>query len=322
MPKVGRNQRQPKMVSGESYCRVCQKMLPISKFYEATNPMIDKNGYMSVCREHCNEIYNTYYSIHNNLEIALRLTCECLDVCFNSQALKETKSHIEKLLSQGKKAEAVFGYYKSKLSTTGRNNASLDAFRYKDSDILKEELREALRSTQEYNSDDYDSIEIEYLKEKWGSSLPPSDLKWLEEKYNEWDAGYEIQGKSRELIVQQICFEELFIYQARQTGEDVTKRIKTIRDLMNDGNFSPKKETASETAEFQTLAEFIKKVEQTKPFVKEGYNDVDKMGKMWKSLAGAINRTQGKPDEYTKIFEEEYAEYTMDLSNVDSGGDR
>lgn len=320
MPRT-KTARQPKEASGEGYCRRCQKTLPLDKFYEATNPMLDTNGKMSICRSCCGEIFDDYNSIHNNLEVSLRLTCEALDVCFNNEALKQTKSHIEKLISQGKSADSPFGYYKSKLSSTGGNNAGLKEFRYKDSDIVKEEVREAMMMNCEYNSDEYDSIEVEYLKNKWGS-LPLSDLQWLEEKYNEWDTGYEIQGKSRELIVEQICFEELFIFKARQTGEDVTKRIKTIRDLMNDGNFSPKKETVSETAEFQTLAEFIKKVEQSKPFIKDKYDDVDKMNVMWKSLAGAINRTQGKPDQYTQIFEQEYAPYTMDLSNVDSNGDK
>jgi hypothetical protein len=69
------------------------------------------------------------------MEKALKLTCESLDICFNSQALIETKSHVEKLLQQGKKAEKVFGYYKSKLMSTGKNNAGLSFFRYKDSDL-------------------------------------------------------------------------------------------------------------------------------------------------------------------------------------------
>lgn len=322
MPAIKKTTKQPQKVSGEIYCRKCQETMSKDKFYEATNPVLDTNGHMSVCKSCCGDIYNDYFSEYKNVEIALQLTCEDLDVCFNSDALKQTLSHIEKLVSQGKKAEAVFGYYKSKLSSTSKNNAGLKKFRYKDSDIIRNKEKEQAVLYQNYNPDDYDSIEIEYLKSKWGESLPISDLKWLEEKYSEWESGYEIQGKSRELIVQQICFEELFIFQARQVGEDVTKRIKTVRDLMNDGNFSPKKETASESAEFQTLAEFIKKVEQKKPFIKEKYDDVDKMKPMWQSLAGAINRTQGKPDQYTEIFEKEYASHTMDLNNIDSGGDK
>jgi hypothetical protein len=313
MPRVNKAIKEEE----QGYCRKCQKMLPINKFYEATNPHLDSNGHMSVCNSCCNEVYREYFNIYNDIEKSIILTCQELDVRFDKLAFEQMKSYVDGLSAKNKTSDAIFGLYKSKLTSTSKKSTGNNIFRYKDSDSLKDESQSIL--SQIYNVDEYDSIELECLKEKWGEGLPPTDLQWLEEKYNEWESAYEIQGKSRELVVEQLCFEELFIFRARQTGEDVSKRIKTVRDLMSEGNFSPKHESASETAEFQTLTEFIKKVEQTKPIVSDKYKDVDGMNTKWESIAGAINRTQGRSDEHTAIFEKEYAPYTIDLGNVDSG---
>ena len=99
LTKTTKNVKEVKTVSGEGYCRICMKMHPISYFYECTNPNIDKNGYLSVCRDHCNEIFDNYFSIHNNIDIALKLTCRDLDVRYSEEALKQAQSHVENLMS-------------------------------------------------------------------------------------------------------------------------------------------------------------------------------------------------------------------------------
>jgi len=88
--------------------------------------------------------------------------------------------------------------------------------------------------------------------------------------------------------------------------------------MMKSSKLSPRQETASEQAEFQTITEFIKKVEQTKPFVKTNpeFADPDNFKSMWRSMSGAIKRTAGKQDEDTQVFDEYFKDSTMDLSNL------
>lgn len=302
------------------YCRKCQKTLNNSNFYEATNPMLDSNGFMSVCKNCCHGIYDDYFSTYNNLEKAIYLTCRDLDVCFNKEAFKSAQAHIESLISKGKVAEKVFGYYKSKLGSQGKQNSGLKDFRFKDTEMADTEQIFTINSKviNDNENSDYESVEIEYLKNKWGTDLPVSDLTWLEQKHNEWYDNYDIQGKAMELLVQQLCFEELFVYKERQTGEDVSKRLKSIQDMLKNTKLSPRLESASEQAEFQTISEFIKKVEQTKPFVKINpeFADPDNFKDMWRSMTGAIKRTAGKQDEDTQVFDEFFKDTTMDLSNL------
>jgi hypothetical protein len=209
----------------------------------------------------------------------------------------------------------VYQKYISKINAFASNNNYGDSFEDSDRWIDNGKNINMLDTTDE---GDYDGVEIEYLKNKWGTELPLSDLMWLEQKYTEWYDNYDIQGKAMDLLVQQLCFEELFVYKERQTGEDVSKRLKSIQEMLKNSKLSPRQETASEQAEFQSISEFIKKAEQQKPFVKTNpeFNDPDKFRNMWQSMAGAITRTAGRPDENTKVFEEYFKDSTMDLSNL------
>ena len=92
-----------KVASAQGYCRKCRKVMTLdSNFYEATNPMIDTNGYLSVCKKCCAEIYETYFAIYNNIETAIELTCRDLDIRFSKDSLTQTLNQIEKMVSKGK----------------------------------------------------------------------------------------------------------------------------------------------------------------------------------------------------------------------------
>ena len=309
------------------YCRKCKKTMPYDKFYEATNQKLDTSGYMSVCRSCCSNIYDEYFLDTQDIERSIYLTCEDLDVRFSKEAVKSMKTHLESFASKGKTVEKVFGIYKSKLSSNGKSNGMV-GLRFKDSNESLEEVQnERIKNNLNIRNlnDEYEneSIEIIYLKDKWGNEIPLNSLVWLEQKYNEWYDNYDIQGKAMELLVQQLCFEEFYVYQERQKGQDVSKRLKSIQDMMKSTKLSPRQETASEQAEFQTISEFIKKVEQTKPFIKKNseFEDIDNFNNMWRSIAGSISRTKGSPDDNTQVFDDFFKNDTMDLTGLDSGGE-
>ena len=77
-----------------------------SGFYEATNPMLDSNGLMSICKECSQEIYDKHFSIYGNMPEAIHNTCRDLDVRFSEHALEQAQSHIESLLAGGKKGRS------------------------------------------------------------------------------------------------------------------------------------------------------------------------------------------------------------------------
>jgi hypothetical protein len=266
-PKAIKSTRQeiPKL-----YCRKCKKSLNEDSFYQATNPMLDSNGKMSICILCCNEIYDMYFSIYNNLEIALQLTCEDLDVRFSKEALIQAKSHIESLVTKGKVAEKVFGYYKSKLGSTNKNSTKMESFRYKDSDCLE-------------------SIENNIVNEEidddlllfWGKSFDEiDDYIFLESELSNWKKTHKCDNQAEITLLREICIKILEIRKARDKKENVSDLQKGLQDLMKTANVDPAKANAASAGKSKDcFGVWVKDIEQFKPAEwyeqQEKYKDID-----------------------------------------------
>jgi hypothetical protein len=269
MPKLVKKTRKPKVVSGDGYCRKCQKSKALSNFYEATNPMLDANGFLSVCKDCCADLYSHYFTIYNNVEIALKYTCRDLDVCFNQEALRQTQSHIENLISKGKKADAVFGYYKSKLGSTGKNNAGIDSFRYKDSDDL------TLFEEVEDKGDIDDELVL-----FWGRGFTFDDYVFLEKELSNWKRTHKCDNQAEITLLKEICVKVLEIRKTREEGKSVGGLLKELQDLMKTASVDPAKANiASAGKSLDTFGIWVKEIEQFTPAEwhdqQEKYKDMD-----------------------------------------------
>jgi hypothetical protein len=313
---------------------MCEKHRPPSKFYDATNPMIDKNGLMSVCRDHCNEIYNNYFSIYNNLEIALQLTCQDLDVRFSKEALKQTQSHIEKLLSQGKKAEVVFGYYKSKLSSTGKTNERLDCFRYKDSDFncITDNTVELYNNPNEINNtidnleenDNNFDVTLDIIK-YWGRNKESWEYEYLEEEMYKIKTSFECPDYGMEMIMRDICYINLDVEKIRQSGKDnkgdVNKLIETRSKLMNDAKIKPIQSSGAEANDQITFGTLIKKLENERPTDEplDEWKDPDNFEKWHKIFVGHLADMNDIDNETVREYKELIKPYTVIREDEENG---
>lgn len=167
------------------------------------------------------------------------------------------------------------------------------------------------------NSDDYELIEYdtEYLQSKWGM-FDNNDLSYLESEYLDWKdkLGGNISEKSIDIIVKQICLQSLDIQKSREQGDDVTKQIKTLRDLMSDGGLVEKQNQVSDIVN-SSVGQRIEDIENLRPVYAPDpdLTDVDNMEKLIIGFAGATSRALGKNNYYTEKFEELYRDYSIDI---------
>jgi hypothetical protein len=274
MPKANKKTRQPKKVSGEAYCRKCQKTMNVDKFYETTNPNLDTNGLMSVCRNCCNDLYDEYFNGYKNMEKALYLTCQDLDVIFNKEALKQAQSHIEGLISKGKVAEKVFGYYKSKLGSTGKNNARLESLRFKDSDKLVD------NQNNDVNSESFQEEIDEDLILFWGRGFSLDDITFLESELAGWKQTHKCDNQAELTLLKEICIKILKIREAREKKEDDSLLQKGLQDLMKTASVDPAKANAASAGKsHDCFGVWVKDIEQFRPAEwfenQEKYKDMD-----------------------------------------------
>lgn len=259
-----------KVASDEGYCRTCQKTMAIGNFYEATNTRLDKNGYMSVCKNCCNILFNEYFGIYNNLEIALQLTCQDLDVRLSKEAIKQVQSQLENAMAKGKKSEKIFGIYKSKLGSTGKNNTGMESFRYKDSDCLIDDKEIS-------NNIDIDDDLLLF----WGKGFQDiDDYIFLETELSNWKQTHRCDNQAEITLLREICIKILEIRKARENKDDTGKLQKELQDLMKTASVDPAKANAASAGKsHEAFGSWVKDIEQFRPAEwfeqQEKYKDMD-----------------------------------------------
>ena len=328
MPRVGKTAKPPKEVSGEGYCRMCQKARNITHFYEATNLMIDTNSKMSVCSDCCNEIYNYYFSIYSNMRDAIIFTCRDLDVRFSERALEQTQSHIDKLRSTNKNINTIFGQYKSKISSLSKNNEGINEFRYKDSDdsinIKQNTTTNTINTIIELSESDF--ILTEEIIKHWGKGKDDSEYEFLDDQMYKIKSSFECPDYGMEMIMKDICFINLDIEKIRQDGKDVkgdiNKLIETRSKLMNDAKMKPIQSTGAEANDQITFGMLIKKLENERPTDEplEEWKDPDNFEKWHKIFVGHLADMNDIENDATKEYRDIIKPYTVTRQDEDEVG--
>ena len=160
------------------------------------------------------------------------------------------------------------------------------------------------------------AIEInEDLRNKWGN-MKSEDVLFLETEYQEWVTRYDVSSKSMEILVKEICYQQLSIKKKREEEKSVEKELKTLQDLMGNTALKPIQESAAQATEAQTFGTLIKKWETEYPVPDPDpeFEDVDGIKKyinVW--FFGHLCRMLGLENDYSKEYDEETLKYTVDL---------
>jgi hypothetical protein len=250
--------RKNKVDELQVYCRKCTKTKSSKEFYSALDLNLDKNSFMSICRECCAEIYENSYTMEHNFEKALLRTCKILNVAWVPNAVEATKTQVSKAMSSGKTDIQVFGIYKSKLSTLSNLNSDIQL-------TFDNSVSNIDTSTDENITDDQNFNK--YLKEFWGPDLVFEDYEFLESELARYEETHKSDTASEKSLLRQICFAELDIRKARTGGNTPgANLIKTLQDLMKTASIDPSKASLANSGKAkETFSSFIKTIEETEP---------------------------------------------------------
>lgn len=261
MPKLGKKKKALEKKEGEGYCRKCQDIKSLTNFYEATNPFLDTNGHMSVCKICCNDVYNKYFSIYGTVDKALDLTCQDLDVKFDFNALKSCQSHIESMMIKGKTPDKVFGYYKSKLSSVIKSSTNCEYFRYRDGMTVTLQDNNQVESQLERNDDVDDDLKL-----FWGEQYSWEDYEFLERELAQWKQKHKCDNQSEITLLKEVCIKILEIRQLRKAGKPTTVPIKELQDLMKTASLDPAKANIADGGKsLDAFGLWIKDIEEYEP---------------------------------------------------------
>jgi len=260
------------------YCRKCMKDKVAKEYYSATDTVLDKNHYMSICRKCCGEIYDNAFTIERNFEKALLRTCKILNVGWNANAVDSTRTHVDKLKTKGQEDITVFGIYKSKLSTLS-NLAD-------DQTLTFEEYPSVASIVVNTPEEDADATYQE-LQAFWGKGKSYEDISYLQNEFNELGGRDVKDDRPKAILLREICFQLLEIENDRASGNNVEKRVKALGEMMSNSAIRPdQKKTADGTKSSEAFGIWLADIEKLKPAEwykdQDIYKDVSNIDDYWK----------------------------------------
>ena len=305
------------------YCLKCGDMNP-KDFYSTKDPDRGFSGKIPYCKSCIKEIYHRYLLKYNDdRNLAIYYLCRKIDLPYIHSvylgAVKTTESEFanykdeDAIISAYVKGLALVGAYTFDESKGEREIPGLSAF-----DEITKVKREVAKANLNSNAmgDEYEIIEYDtsYLQNKWGV-FDNEDLAYLENQYLDWeDKLGGIDDKSLDMLIQQICLQALEIRKTRELGGDVTKMVKTLRELMNDGGLVEKQNKRAELTN-RSVGQRIEDIERMRPVFAPDADliDVDNIEKIVVGFVGSTSRALGKNNAYTEKFDELYGPYTIDI---------
>lgn len=150
----------------------------------------------------------------------------------------------------------------------------------------------------------------------FGSGFSNEDYLYLQDQYDDWCSRTQVDSKSQQTYVAQICMQLLDIYKDRKASRDVTKKLDALDKLMNSARLQPKQNVDNSAADSLTFGQLIEKWENEKPIPEpsEEFKDVDGIGKyirVW--FTGWLSKALGlKANVFTQEYDEEISKYTVE----------
>lgn len=149
----------------------------------------------------------------------------------------------------------------------------------------------------------------------FGSSYSNEDLMFLMNQYDDWRTRTQVDSKSQETYVTQICLQLLDIDKDRRSGKDVTNKLKALDVLMNAANLQPKQNINNAATDALSFSQLVEKLEQERPVSDPDpeFKDVNNIGHLIRVyFSGHLSKALGLKTAYSKEYDEEMQKYTVE----------
>lgn len=300
-------------------------------FYYSKDKFHEYFGRVPYCKDCVKEIYGHYYKIYQDTNLAVYYTCRKMDIPYihaNFVGAIEALNNPD--VPMNNVEENVMGAYMKGMAFAEKNEwgSSFDDSQgenyipnLESYDVITKIKRNKINNpthVETENDDEYEVIEYDtdVLQSKWGNTFENWELAYLEGEYLDWEEKLNgINDKTIDILVKQICYQLLDIHKDRQSGASVDKKIKTLRELMNDSGLMEKQNKATEQR--KNIGMTIRDIEYHKPIPNSTpiFNDVDGVKDYIFGVTGCYFKAMGIENEYTKYFDNWMKDYSIDLIN-------
>lgn len=296
-----------------------------SNFYQTKD--VNRKHYMKLpyCKECVRFFYDYYLKIYEDVNLAIYYMCRKIDIPYIHSNFLGALENVNNQNAKIQGEDVIVSAYMKGLSFSEKNGwgytfddsqgenyiEKLDSY-----DVITKVKRNRINNPSQQESDDYEVIEYDTgaLQSKWGNTFENWELSYLEGEYLDWEEKLNgINDKTIDILVKQICYQLLDIYKDRQAGTAVDKKIRTLRELMNDSGLMEKQNKAM--LQKSNIGMTIRDIEFHKPIPTSTpvFDDVDGIKNYIFGAAGCYFKATGVENVYTKFYDKWMKDYSVDL---------
>lgn len=286
--------------------------------------MYKGSGYIPICKECIDAMYQNYLGQCNKSEFAVRQMCRKLDLYWNKDIFDyvSKKSSSRSVMSQYIVRTNTISSAGKCYDNTLMEEDSLWSFDNKEDEVVNSEDDDIDEtSANESASESAEKKVTKKMIKFWGTAYSPEMILQLEERYRYWmsrlpdDSEIDI---GTELLLKQISALEIDINICRANdGKNLDRLINTQSKLLQDLNLKPvqrKKEDEGSLDEIP-FGVGIGWCEKRRPIAEpsEEFRDVDGIVKYiltW--VYGHLVKMMGKKNLHSKLYEEEIAKWRVE----------
>lgn len=313
------------MSSDTAICSRCGKKYSRRKgYFPVSYAILHKGiGYIPVCKDCIDTMYNTYLAQCNNAKDAVRQMCRKLDLYWSES--------VYEMVSRKSTTRSMMTQYIAKINTVSYAGKSYD-------DTLSESgtlwsFDEDANSSTDYDDSNTQACEIIETPDEiiafWGSGYSDEMYRELEQRRQYWMSkfpnGIELDVGT-EALIRQICSLELDINRDRIAGKSVDKSVNALNNLLGSANLKPTQQKADgDNAQENTpFGVWIRRWETQRPIPDpdpelEDVDGIIRYISIW--FLGHLCKMLGIKNTYCRLYEEEIAKMRVDRPEYEDEDD-
>lgn len=313
------------MSSDTAICSKCGKKYSRRKgYFPVSYAILHKGvGYVPICKDCVDTMYNAYLAQCNNAKDAVRQMCRKLDLYWSESVYEvvERKSTTRSMMTQYIAKINSVSYagksYDDTLSEEGTlwnfNHEPDNISNYENSDVPQNEAMETPEETITFWGSGFSDEmyhELEQRRQYWMSKFPDG---------TELDVG-------TEALIRQICSLELDINRDRIAGKSVDKSVNALNNLLGSANLKPtqQKNDGDNAQENTPFGVWIRRWETQRPIPDpdpelEDVDGVIRYISIW--FLGHLCKMLGIKNTYCRLYEEEIAKMRVDRPEYEDEDD-
>lgn len=305
-------------------CNVCGRVLAkkksaYSSFYTSSS-IFHKGtgGYIPVCKDCINNIYQEYRFVLGSEKEAMRRMCMKLDVYWSE--------HMFSVADSESKNGLKFSDYLKKINTHSYRSKTYDTTIDEEAVMVHQQIQ-LEKSKSSMLDNEYEVTPEQVVV--WGAGLDSMFYAELDAKYDYWtkDLDMDKVDKAMETLIRQICIQQVTLSRDAAAGRPIDKTTKVIDSLIGSLNLKPvqkdksNKNVIDEATEKTPFGVWIRRIEDDRPIPEpdDELRDVDSLREYLQTwFLGGLCNMMRIPNEWSDMFDAAMEQYTVEKPEYES----